>query len=74
MGLCDGGEKGGVGRKLRDNFTKTMINIHCIRHRLALVCGDTGDDFKFIRNVEENLIELWNFLRTLRSDYTHTSR
>ena len=54
------GKKGGVAKKLRDNFTKTMINVHCICHRLGLACGDTGDDFNFIRNVEEILIELWN--------------
>ena len=39
------GQEGGVERKLRDNFTKTMINIYCICHRLVPACGDTGDDF-----------------------------
>ena len=43
------GKKGGVATKLRKEFAKTMINIHCICHRLALACADTGDDFKFIR-------------------------
>ena len=36
-----------------------MINIHCICHRLALACEDTGDNYKFIKNVEENSIEFW---------------
>ena len=40
-----------------------MFNIHCICHRLALACPDTGDDYKFIRNVEEILIELQRFFR-----------
>ena len=33
---------------------KTMINIHCICHRLALVCADTGDALKFIQEFEKN--------------------
>ena len=57
------GSKGGVAQKLRDNFTKTMINIHCICHRLALACGDTGDDYKFINSFEEVLIELWKYFK-----------
>ena len=40
-----------------------MINIPCICHRLALACADTGGEFKYIRNFEENLIELWKFLK-----------
>ena len=42
-----------------------MFNIHCICHRLALACADTGDDYKFIRNVEEILTELWRFFKKL---------
>ena len=57
------GVKGGVAAKLREDFTQTMINIHCICHRSALACGDSGDNYKFIKNVEENLIELWNFFK-----------
>ena len=48
------GQKGGVARKLPDNFTKTMIYIHCICHQLAPACGDTGNDFK-------SSYEMWNF-------------
>ena len=40
-----------------------MFNIHCICHRLALACADRGDDYKFIQNVEEILIELWRFFK-----------
>ena len=57
------GVKGGAASKLREDFRQTMINIHCICHRLALACGDTGDNYKFIKKVEENLIELWNFFK-----------
>ena len=28
-----------------------------------MACADTGDDFKVIRNFEENLIELWKFFK-----------
>ena len=40
-----------------------MFNIHCICHRLALACAETGDDYKVIRNVEEILTELWRFFK-----------
>ena len=52
------GKKGGVATKLKTNFTLKMFNIHCICHRIALACVDTGDDYKFIRNAGEILIEL----------------
>ena len=57
------GTSGGVAALLRKKFTPTMINVHCICHRLALACGDTGDDFKFVQNVEENLLLLWSFFK-----------
>ena len=65
------GVKGGVAAKLREDFTQTMINIHCICHRLALACGDTGDNYKFIKNVEENLIGLWKFLKNSSKTIAH---
>ena len=55
------GREGGVAAKLRNDFAMTMINIHCICHRLALACADTGDDFKFVRDVEEELLSIWAF-------------
>ena len=51
------GANAGVATKLREEFSKSMIDIHCISHRLALACADTGDDYKFIRSFEENLIK-----------------
>ena len=57
------GAKGGVATKLREEFSKSMFNIHYICHRLALACADTGDDYTFIRSFEENHIELWKFFK-----------
>lgn len=57
------GEQGGAAQKIREKFSKIMINIHCICHRLALACNDTGDEYKFIQNVENYLIELWKFFK-----------
>ena len=39
-----------------------MLSVHCICHRLALACGDTGDDLKFISDFE-TMIQLWTFLK-----------
>ena len=30
---------------------KTIINVHCICHRLALACADTGDDVLFVKDL-----------------------
>ena len=57
------GSKGGVASKLQNDFSSIMINMHCICHRLALPCTDTGDDYKFINSFEMNLIELWKFFK-----------
>ena len=48
------GAEGGVAAKLRKDFASTMINIHCICHRFALTCADTGDDYTF---------KLWKFFK-----------
>ena len=57
------GAEGGVAAKFWQDFASTMINIHCICHRLALACVDTGDDYKFINSFEENRIKLWKFFK-----------
>ena len=59
------GKKSGVATKLKTNFALKMFNIHCICHRLALACADTGDDYKFIRNTEGILIQIliWRFFK-----------
>ena len=58
------GKKSGVATKLKTNFAVKMLNIYCICHRIALACADTCDDYKFQRNAEEILIELWRFFKT----------
>ena len=40
-----------------------MLNVHCICHYLALACGNTGDDLKFISDFKTAMIQLWNFLK-----------
>ena len=59
------GKKSGVATKLKTNFALKMFNIHCICHRLAIACADTGDDYKFIRNTEGILIQIliWRFFK-----------
>ena len=57
------GKKSEVATKLKTNFALKILNIHCICHRLALAWADTGDGYKFIRKVEEILIELWRFFK-----------
>ena len=42
---------------------KTMINIHCICHCLALACAKTGDAFKFIQEFEKTMLDLWTFFK-----------
>ena len=41
-----------------------MFSIHCICHRLALACADTGDDSKLIRNAEEISIGFWRVFKS----------
>ena len=45
------GKKCGVANKLKTNFDLKMFNIHCICHGLTLTFADTGDYYKFIKNV-----------------------
>ena len=39
------------------HVNKVLLNFHCICHRLALACADTGD----IEEVESLLKETWKF-------------
>lgn len=45
------GEYSGVAARLRI-INKVMLNFHCICHRPALTCADTGDRIKYIKEVE----------------------
>ena len=50
-------DNGGAAQKIRALF-KNIIDVYCICHRLALACSDTGDQYKFIQNIEKYLLEL----------------
>lgn len=53
-------KENGVAAKLKRE-TKTLLNIHCICHRLALACGDANDHISYMKTVEKVLIRLWSF-------------
>ena len=52
------GEHNGVAARLK-RVNKVLLNFHCICHRLALACADTGDSIKYIVEVESLLKETW---------------
>lgn len=52
--------RNGVAAKLRETV-QTLINIHCICHRLALACNDANDSLTPISQVETVLRQLWSF-------------
>ncbi|XP_068762491.1 zinc finger protein 862-like [Montipora capricornis] len=54
------GEHNGVAARLK-RVNKVLLNFHCICHRLALACADTGDSIKYIVEVESLLKETWKF-------------
>ena len=54
------GEHNGVVARLK-RVNKVLLNFHCICHRLALACADTGDSIKYIVEVERLLKEMWKF-------------
>ena len=54
------GEHNGVAARLR-RINKVMLNFHCICHRLALACADTGNSVKYISEVEGILKDTWKF-------------
>ncbi|CAB4007153.1 zinc finger 862-like, partial [Paramuricea clavata] len=58
------GRNRGVAAKFKSlEECKTMINIHCVCHRLALACADTDDELKFIQDFEKTALELWSFFK-----------
>ena len=58
------GKYDGVATKFKElKSLKTMVNIHCVCHRLTLSCADTGDAFKFIQEFEKTMLDLWTFLK-----------
>ena len=45
-------EKGVAARFCKVEESSTMLNVHCVCHRLALTCSDTGDELKFIKTLK----------------------
>ena len=41
------GHKSGVAALLKERVNKSLINVHCLAHCLALSCTDTAKDIKF---------------------------
>ncbi|XP_068720533.1 zinc finger protein 862-like [Montipora capricornis] len=56
------GEHNGVAARLK-RVNKVFLNFHCICHRLALACADTGDSITYIVEVESLLKETWKFFQ-----------
>ena len=52
---------GGLAAKLRDKHCPTLLNIHCVCHRLALACTYSVADIAQVGRVETNLRQLWKF-------------
>ena len=54
------GEHNGVAARV-NRVNKVILNFHCICHRLALACADTGDSINYIVEVESLLKEMLKF-------------
>ena len=57
-------EKGVAARFRKVEESSTTLNVHCVCHRLALACSDTGDKLKFIEDFELTMIHLWKFFKS----------
>ena len=58
------GHQIGVATQLSEHENcQTMLSVHCICHRLALACNDTGDELSYIQEFEKTLLQLWKFLK-----------
>ena len=55
------GKTGGLAAKLRDKHCPTLLNIHCVCHRLALACTHSVADIAQVGRVETNLRQLWKY-------------
>ena len=54
------GKRAGVAALLRKK-NPSLINIHCVCHKLALSCTDTNEAINYIKQVETFLRQLWYF-------------
>lgn len=58
------GKKEGVVARFKNlEACKTLLSIHCICHRLALACSDTGDELSFVKDFETTTMQLWKFFK-----------
>ena len=44
-----------------------MLNFHCIFHRLALTCCDSGNETEYIKEVEGIFTQIWKFFNVLQN-------
>ena len=49
----------GVAARLKC-LNQSIVNFHCICHKRALACGDSGDEINNIKDVETALTSIWN--------------
>ena len=64
------GHQSGVAARLSEHENcQTMLNVHCICHRLALACSDTGDELSYIyKNLKKLFYSCGSFLKTHQND------
>ena len=55
------GHKPGVAALLKERVNKSLINVHCLAHRLALSCRDTAKDIKYTTTVQNWMKQLWKY-------------
>ena len=54
------GINNGVAARLK-RVNNVMLNFHCICHRLAPACCDSGNETEYIKEVEGILTKIWKF-------------
>ena len=55
------GHKSGVAALLKERVNKSLINVHCLAHHLALSCTDTAKNIKYITTVQNWMKQLWKY-------------
>ena len=56
------GERNGLAACLQ-RLNQSIVNFHCTCHKLALACGDSGDQINYIKDVETTLTSIWKFFQ-----------
>ena len=60
------GHQIGVAVRLSEHENcQTMLSVHCICHRLALACSDTGDELSYLKQL---FCSCGSFLKTCQND------